>query len=231
MTDRPEPQKPIWRAQLRDMWPRDPEVNRSYLNLVAISFILQILTFAAPLQIQLVIDKAISNADGRLLIVLAVAFFILALCQTTLDYVRSRLQFILRQHTATAALQRTTWHLLRVPIRYFESRNVGDIISRLNSSKTAQDSATAIALTFAMDGIMAVIALTIMFSYSIALTVVVIISITLNTAIQWLTFPLQRQASKLEIELRADEQTGLMETIRNAQSVRVYGQEFSRFIS
>lgn len=74
--------------RLSALWSKVTGLKTTILQLIGLSLVLQIVTFAFPFQLQLVIDESIGRADGAILTLLTVAFGILVLLQATVELLR-----------------------------------------------------------------------------------------------------------------------------------------------
>src|SRR5205823_7691 len=63
---------------LSSLWSQVSGLSTAVIQVIALSVALQIAAFAAPFQIQLVVDEAVFHTDQDLLLVLALAFGALA---------------------------------------------------------------------------------------------------------------------------------------------------------
>src|SRR5258708_4308382 len=210
----------LW-SRLRGSW-------TALIQVLVLSTALQIATFAAPFQLQLVVDEALAQSDGDLLLVIALAFGGLVIVQALIETLRGwalRVFGHLLSFQITGNLVR---HLLRLPSDYFEKRHVGDIISRLQAVKPIQRAISQGVVGTLIDGIMACIAATILFVYSATLAVIVILAVILNMVIALAMFPRMRQRMEEEILAEAKEQSHLMETVRAATTLKLMGRESER---
>lgn len=194
-------------------------------GVLVLSIALQIAAFVAPLQMQLVVDQAIAEADQSLLTVIALGFGALVIIQAAIEALRSwalRVFGHLLSFQITGNLVR---HLLRLPSDYFEKRHVGDIISRLGSVKPIQEAITQGVVGTVIDGVMACIAAVILFFYSATLAFIVIVAVLINLALSLALLPRMRQRTEESILAEAKEQTHLMETVRAATTLKLLGRE------
>ena len=74
--------------RLSSLWSQVHGLWGALTQVLALSIVLQIAAFAAPFQIQLVIDEAVFHDDRDLLIVLALAFGALVIVQSTVELLR-----------------------------------------------------------------------------------------------------------------------------------------------
>ena len=75
-------------------------------------------------------------------------------------------------------------HLLRLPMNYFESRHIGDIVSRFGSLAQIRERITTGFVETLVDGVMAITVLIMMALYSLKLTAVVLAAIALYTIVR-----------------------------------------------
>ena len=214
--------------KLSFLWSRLRGSTSALIQVLILSVALQIATFAAPFQLQLVVDEAIAQSDTDLLLVIALAFGGLVIVQALIEALRGwalRIFGHLLSFQITGNLVR---HLLRLPSDYFEKRHVGDIISRLQSVKPIQRAISQGVVGTLIDGVMACIAAVILFVYSATLAMIVIFAVILNMAISLAMFPRMRQRMEEEILAEAREQSHLMETVRAATTLKLMGRESER---
>ena len=145
-----------------------------FVQVLVLSIALQIVTFAAPFQLQIVVDEAIAQSDGDLLLVIALAFGGLVIVQALIEALRGWALCVFGHLLSFQVTGNLVRHLLRLPSDYFEKRHVGDIISRLQAVKPIQTAITQGVIGTLIDGIMAFIAAFILFFYSVALAFIVI---------------------------------------------------------
>lgn len=157
-----EPVQARQRVRLTSLWSRMEGFWTSFGQIIALSLALQVAVFAAPFFNQLVIDEAIGRGDLDLLFVLAIGFGTLGLIQVGITALRAYALQVLGQLMSFQMIGNLVRHMLRLTVGFFEKRHVGDILSRIQSTRPIQDALTRGAATVAIDGLMAVIALVIL---------------------------------------------------------------------
>lgn len=214
--------------KLSMLWSRMSGWWRAVAGVLVLSLALQIAAFVAPLQMQLVVDQALAQADGDLLTVIAIGFAALVVIQAGIEALRS---WALRVFGHLLSFQITgniVRHMLRLPSDYFEKRHVGDIISRLGAVKPIQEAITQGVVGTVIDGAMACIAAIILFFYSTTLALIVIAAVLINLAISLALVPRMKQRMEEAILAEAKEQTHLIETVRAATTLKLLGREAVR---
>jgi ATP-binding cassette, subfamily B, bacterial CvaB/MchF/RaxB len=167
-------------APLWALWSRMRGASSAFFQVLILSLALLIAAFAAPFQVQLVVDRALYRSDGDLLTVLALGFGPLALVQAGLEALRDWALRIYGQLFTYQVMGDLVRHLLRLPAGFFEKRHLGDILSRLGSVQPIQDAITRGLVAALIDGIMAFIAAVVLFFYSALLAGVVLAGVGLE---------------------------------------------------
>jgi ATP-binding cassette, subfamily B, bacterial CvaB/MchF/RaxB len=214
--------------RLTTLWSHMSGARSAAAQVLGLSLALQIAAFAAPFQLQLVIDEAIYHADDQLLLVLALGFGALIVIQAVIEALRNWALRVFGHLLTFQVVGNLVRHLLHLPADYFEKRHVGDVISRLGSVQPIQDAVTRGVVAAVIDGLMAIAAGTVLFFYSTTLALVVIGAVTLDLIIVRLVFPSMRARMEEEIFAKAKEDSHLMETVRAATTIKLMGREAER---
>ncbi len=86
-------------------------------------------------------------------------------------------------------------HLLRLPLAWFEKRNIGDIVSRFRTVDAIQRTLSLTFVETVVDGVMVLVTLAVMVWYSVTLTIIVVIAALLYGALRWALYDPQRYAT------------------------------------
>jgi ATP-binding cassette subfamily B protein RaxB len=216
------------RMRLKDFWTRITGLYGTLLQTLVLSAIIQLLLLAAPFYMQLVVDEVLTKFDVDLLLVLALGFGVfLAIRELTVGirswqilYVSSALDYNMGVNLAR--------HLFRLPMTWFEKRHVGDVISRFSSTQAVRKLFAEGLVATVIDGVMAISTLIIMFIYSPLLASVVVAALTAYLGVRLGFYRSLRDRTEDEIVAKAGEQSGLIESIRAMQSIKIFGKEAQR---
>lgn len=214
--------------KLRHFLTKATGFKRNILTLIGLSALLQIFALISPYYMQTIVDDVVIQGNHALLKALAIGFFLLLVIETFTSAVRrllilsasSRLQLQL----SASVLQ----HLLALPIEYFAKRHVGDLVSRFGSLAKIREFLTTGLVTALLDGVMAIVTLSVMAVYSIKLTLVVVTIMSIYLAIRVALIPVSKRLTSEKIALGASEQSHFMESMRAITPIRVYQQEVKR---
>ena len=216
------------KMKLSQLWSSMVGLKSGLAKLIGLSLVLQLFALMSPYYMQWVVDEVLISFDTSLLTVLAVGFALIAMLNVVTNAVRSwlilRLSSVLNMQMGVNLLR----HLLRLPMNYFESRHVGDIVSRFGSLAQIRERITTGFVETLVDGIMAITVLVMMLLYSLKLTAVVAGAITLYAIVRLVLFKPLHQATEEMIQASAKEQSNFLENMRGMQTIKLFGNESQR---
>src|SRR5712671_2690660 len=120
-------------------------------------------------------------------------------------------------------------HLLGLPAAYFESRHLGDVLSRFGSQETILQAITTDAVEAVLDGLLASVTLAIMFVFAPGLTALVLAGTVFYGLLRWTFYTPLRRASMETIVWSARRDSHFLETLRGIKTIKLFnGQEGRR---
>ncbi|MEM0515561.1 peptidase domain-containing ABC transporter [Pseudoalteromonas sp. YIC-827] len=216
------------KMKFTQLWSSMSGLKSGLVKLIVLSLVLQLFALMTPYYMQWVVDEVLISFDESLLTVLAIGFALIAIISVVTNAVRSwlilRLSSLLNMQMGVNLLR----HLLRLPMNYFESRHVGDIVSRFGSLAQIRERITTGFVETLVDGVMAITVLVMMALYSINLTAVVLGAIVLYTLVRLALYRPLHQATEEMIQASAKEQSNFLENIRGMQTIKLFGNESQR---
>ena len=186
-----------------------------------LSLALQVFVLLAPFFMQWVVDQVLVSADRQLLIVLGIGFLLSMLLQVCIGILRGWAVVRISAQMGTQWMAGVFGHLLRLPMGYFEKRHLGDVVSRFGSVQTIQRTITTGFVEAVIDGMMALVTLSMMLLYSPRLAIVTLIAVALYLCIRLVAYRPLRERTEQQIVAAARQQSHLFESIRGMQSVKV----------
>src|ERR1051326_7086915 len=196
-------------------------------QIFALSVILEIGIIAAPFYMQLALDQVIASGDVDLLVVLAFGFGLVTALTVAGKAIRSLTSLNL-QNTLHFAMGSRLFHLVRLPLAYFEKRHIGDILSRFISLEPIRNVVAEGLITAIIDGLMGIVTLTVVFLYSPVLGGVIIAAFLLYLILRLALYRQFRERSETVIRSKAQENSALIETLRAIQSLKLFNRETER---
>ncbi|MBV6320214.1 peptidase domain-containing ABC transporter [Duganella violaceipulchra] len=203
-------------------------VKRALTQLIILALTLQVIGMTAPFFLQLVIDNVIPSGDQDLLKILAVAFAVLLVAQQILQFLKSYVGVYFGTTLNLQWRENVFSHLLRLPMQFFEKRHIGDVVSRFNSIDQIQKVLTTSILSFVLDGISAVLALSLMILYNAKLAFVGILAMVLYGLGRFIWYTPLKEAAREQIIHSAKFQSHFLETIRGIRTIKLFQKEEER---
>ncbi|MDB9414683.1 peptidase domain-containing ABC transporter, partial [Microcystis aeruginosa] len=189
------------------------------------SFFVQLFALANPLMIQVIIDKVIVQNSPETLNTLGVFLLVIAVFEGILTFLRTSLFVDTTNRIDMTLGSEIIDHLLRLPLKYFERRPVGEISTRINELENIRQFLTGTALTVVLDAIFSVIYIVVMLIYSPILTfwaLGVVPILVISTAI---FAPIVRRQLRAKAERNAETQSYLVEVMTGIQTVKAQNIE------
>ena len=199
--------------------------RRALTQILLLSIALQVFVVLAPFFMQWVVDQVLVSADRDLLTVLGLGFGLALLLQIAIGVLRGWSVVYLSSRLGIQWMGNVFAHVLRLPLDFFEKRNLGDITSRMSSVQAIQRTLTTSFVEGLIDGLMAIVTLVLMVVYSWKLALVTFAAVALYLGIRLLSFRPLRDGTERQLVAGARQQTHLLESLRGIQSLKVAGAE------
>ncbi len=197
-------------------------------QILLLSFALEVFAIAMPFFLQLTVDRVLVGRDVDLLTVLGIAFGTLVVIQAVVFAVRAWVGVYLSTHINLKLLTTLFNHMLRLPLAWFEKRNIGDIVSKFRSVDAIQRTLSTTFLESVVDGVMVLLTLFVMALYSATLTIVVLAAAALYGALRWMFYYPQRYATDEQLAHEARSGTHFIETLRGMMAIKLNLRESER---
>ena len=192
----------------------------SLVQVLLASLFIQLFQLANPLLLQQIIDKVINQSNLSALQVLGGALVAAALFQGLLTAVRTWLLIDTTDRMDLLLGSQVIDKLLRLPLRFFEKRPVGELSQRLSELGNLRGFLTGTAITSALDLLFATIYILIMIIYSPILTVVALSTVPIYVLLILIVAPLYRRLIRKQAQFAAKTQSHLIETLGGIQTVK-----------
>ncbi|WP_431222786.1 type I secretion system permease/ATPase [Serratia sp. L9] len=195
------------------------------LEVLAISFVLQILALITPLFFQVVMDKVLVHRSFTTLDVIAVGLLIVSIFDVGLSLLRN---YIFSHTTSRIDVElgaKLFRHLLRLPIAYFEARRVGDTVARVRELENIRNFLTGQALTSILDLLFSFVFIVVMLFYSGWLTLIVVVSLPCYAIWSASITPVLRRRLNEKFARGADNQSFLVESVGGMGTIKAMAVE------
>ena len=195
------------------------------IEVLLVSFVLQIFALVTPLFFQVVMDKVLVHRGFTTLDVIAVGLTVVAIFEVTLTALRS---YVFAHTTSRIDVElgaRLFRHLLRLPLAYFQARRVGDSVARVREMENIRTFLTGSALTLVLDLLFSFVFLAVMSYYSGWLALIVLASLPCYALLSMAFTPLLRARLHEKFNRGAENQAFLVETLGGISTVKTMAVE------
>jgi ATP-binding cassette subfamily B protein len=216
---------PKQRFSLRWFLPSLYRYRKVLAEVLLASFFVQLLALANPLVTQVIFDKVLLQNSVNTLYALAIFLVIVAVFEAVLTSVRTHLFTDTTNRIDLALGSEVIDHLLRLPLRYFERRPVGELATRVNELENIRTFLTGTALTVVLDAVFSIIYIIVMVIYSWLLTLVALATVPLFALLTFVVSPVVRQQSRAKAERNAATHSYLVEILSGIQTVKAQNIE------
>ncbi len=216
---------PQERFGLSWFFPYLTKYRRVLIEVLIASFFVQLFALANPLMIQTILDKAIGQSSPDTLFYLIIFLVGISFFEALLTALRTYLFVDTTNRIDMTLGSEIIDHLLRLPLRYFEKRPVGEISTRINELENIRQFMTGTALTVVLDAVFSLLYIIVMLFYSWLLTIVSLAFIPLFVGLTLFFSPTIRRQLRAKAERNSQTQSYLVEVMSGIQTVKAQNIE------
>ena len=197
------------------------------LEIFIASLLIQIFGLITPLFTQLLLDRVVVQGSTLTLTAVGLGLLIFGLFRVAMTGLR---QYLL-DHTANrvnlALIVGFIGHTFRLPLSFFESRYVGDIMSRVQENQKIQRFLTGEALSILLDLLTVFIYVGLMFWYSWKMALLALVIVPPFLLLALIATPFLRRISREIFNAFATEQSYLIESLTGVGTIKSMAVEQS----
>ncbi len=190
------------------------------LEIFAASLFIQIMGLITPLFTQLILDRVIVQKSELTLYTVSIGLFIFSMFRVAMMGLR---QYLL-DHTANkldlVLIVAFIRHTMQLPLGFFESRYVGDIISRVQENQKIQRFLSGEATTILLDILMVFVYVAVMFWYSWQMALVSLLIIPPFLLLAVFATPFLRRISREIFGAATEQSSYLIQALTGIKTVK-----------
>ena len=195
------------------------------LHIFVASLIYTVLGILGAFYFKELIDSILPDGLKKTLMTLSIGVILLNVFKVLLNAFRSHLLLHLSQKLDIALLLGYYRHVLELPMNFFGTRKVGEIISRFNDAGQVRDAISGATLTIMIDTIMAMAGAIILYIqnaklFGITIIIVVLYIITVFSFNKW-----YEKLNRKQMEDNAQLTSYMVESLNGIQTVKSYNAE------
>ncbi|WP_232432167.1 peptidase domain-containing ABC transporter [Chamaesiphon minutus] len=197
------------------------------LEIFIASIVLQIFGLISPIFTQLILDRAIIHKSASSLATFGVGLLMFGGFQIAMYALRQYLMAQTANRIDAALIIGFIRHAFSLPLSYFDSRHVGDIISRIQENHKIQSFITGQSLGVILDLMSVFVYATLMFIYSWKLALVTLISIPPFLILTFASTPFLKKMSREIFNASNAENSYLIEALNGVRTIKSMSVEKS----
>lgn len=195
------------------------------MHIFLASLVYTVLGILGAFYFQELIDSVLPDGLKKTLMTLSVGVILLNVFKVILNAFRSHLLLYLSQKLDIALLLGYYRHVLELPMNFFGTRKVGEIISRFNDAGKVRDAISGAALTIMIDTFMAIAGAVILYIqnpklFAIALIIVILYFIIVAAFNKW-----YEKLNRKQMEDNSQLTSYMVESLNGIQTVKAYNAE------
>lgn len=195
------------------------------LHIFMASLVYTILGIAGAFYYKALMDDILPDGLIRSLTTLSVGVIFLNIFKVILDAIRSHLLLYLSQKLDIALLLGYYRHILELPMNFFGSRKVGEIVSRFNDASNVRDAISGATLTIMIDTLMAVGGAIVLYMQNAKMFGIAVIMVVLYAAIVLGFRKSYDRWNRNQMEDNAQLTSYLVESLNGMQTVKAFNAE------
>lgn len=216
------------RLRLSDLWSQITGLWNSLIQLFVLTVVMQAFVLLSPYQMQIAVDGALPSLDADLLLVVSLGFALFAVIFAIATFMRGMVAMSAGTIIGFRIASNLGARLLRLPLDWYVTRHVGDILARFESIVPIQTMLAQGAIVVLVDGVLALATLGVMFLYNAKLTLLALAAFVVYASIRAALIPAQRNTFDEAMRAYGAEQTTMMESLRSITTLRLANREMQR---
>ncbi|MBE9006220.1 ATP-binding cassette domain-containing protein [Fortiea sp. LEGE XX443] len=194
-------------------------------QIILVSLVVQVFGLAIPLLTQAVIDQVVPLKNFATLNAFALGFLCLGVWRIVLTAQRQYLLDYFANRIDTSLIGGFIKHTLQLPLQFFTSRRVEDILSRVQENRKIQEFLTRRAISSVIDAFMIVVYLGVMVYFNLKLTLLVLSGIVPVVILTLGASSFLKQVSREVLQTSARQNSTIVEMMTGIVTVKTAAAE------
>ncbi len=190
------------------------------LEVFLASLVLDLLGLASPIFTQTIVDKVLVHQNVKMLNIMLGGMLIVGAFQATTSLLRQYLLIHISSKLGMRMISDLFNHLMKLNMRYFRTRKIGDMLTRFGDNETIREILTSASISTILDVMMVVLYLGLMLYYNAKLTCVALIFIPLFILLTLIFTPIMKRNNQRQFEKEAISESSLVESIESIETIK-----------
>lgn len=199
--------------------------KKMLLHIFVASLVYTVLGILGAFYYQALLDDILPDGLRQTLITLSIGVILLNIFKVLLNAFRSHLLLYLSQKLDIALLLGYYRHVLQLPMNFFGTRKVGEIVSRFNDASNVRDAISGATLTIMIDTLMAIAGAIILYTQNSMMFGIAVIIVALYAVIVTTFNKQYKKLNERTMEDNAQLTSYLVESLNGIQTIKAYNAE------
>ncbi len=195
------------------------------VNIFLASIIITIFGILGSFYFKLLIDDIVPNNLTRSLHIFSIGFMLLTMFKVITEAFRTQLLIHLGQKLDIPLMLGYYDHVVNLPMNFFGTREVGEIISRFNDASNIRDAISGVTLTMMIDVFMVVIGGGILYSQSPLLFSITLVPLILYAIIVFIFKNNIEKVNRETMESNAKLTSYLVQSLNGIETIKAFNAE------
>ncbi len=195
------------------------------LQIIGLSVLIQVFALVSPLFTQIILDQVVVQRSQSVLTVFCIGALLFGLGTMALSSTRRYLLAYLSNRLSLTLVSGFINHALMLPLQFFESRRVGDIITRVQENQKIQRFLIGQVLLAWLNLVTGIVYLGLMLYYNTRLTILVLALIPPMVIFTLVATPFLRKLSRERFNAASDQNSVLVEMMSGISTVKAAAAE------
>ena len=180
-----------------------------------------LLHLVAPFLTQALVDHGIGNRDIGIVHAIVFAQLLLFLSRTTADFIRGWILVHIGTRVNVAVLSEFLMKLMRLPLSYFDRRNLGDVLQRIGDHTKVEEFLTSHSIAVAFSMVNLIVFSAVMALYSRTIFLIFFVGSLLSIA--WVTLFLNRRKilDRLQFARMSESQSAIVQVVQGMPEIKL----------
>ena len=195
------------------------------INIFISSIILTVFGILASFYFKIIMDDIVPNSLNKTLISVSIGVILLYLFKIILEFFRNHLMLYLSQKLDIPLIMGYYQHVLGLPMNFFETRKIGEIVSRFMDASKIRETISGATLTIMVDTLMAIIGGVVLYLQSPTLFSISAVMLLLYGIVIFLYNKPIRKINQSVVEKNAQVTSYLVESLNGIETIKSFNNE------
>ncbi|MBL4931806.1 peptide cleavage/export ABC transporter [Clostridium paridis] len=192
---------------------------------ILVSVILTVLGIASSFFNKILMDEILPYGLKNQLTIFVIGFLVLGVTQIALSAIRQQMLLYLSQKIDIPLLLGYFKHVYKLPMKFFTTRKVGDILTRFRDAFTIKNVLTSISLSLIIDIVLAVVSAIVLYIMNQTLFVVILILTLISAALIYIFKSPYKKINLKKMEAEARLNSHIIESLKGVETIKVLAAE------